>query len=287
MFLAFASASPAADNLVQNGSFELSNPVLTKTGTYLITPTGWNGGDFLVRGQVPSGFPFYPAPQNGQQFEAIHYGAESPQTGTVPPLWQIIDVPQAGKYRLSWYDNSGSYISYRVSVSIGNSPWVAYTGVGATAWTYRNIEVNLEAGPNKLIFSGGGPGSSLFPYLDNVSLELVTPSGPPLPPSPPPPPPTGIGSEGVIQATNGVASAVWNASALSTITVGASPFNWTNTTPVNVFVLMGGGTVSALSLNGTNFPSGFLTGPLTLPLQPGQYISVSYSSAPTLFMKPF
>lgn len=273
-------------NLILNGSFEQTTVVLTSPGTYNLTPTGWKGGDFLVRGAPPSGFPFYPSPQDGNQYEAIHYGAEAPSAGVIPTLSQTFNVPTAGTYRLTWYDNSGSYEAYQFSISVGGSPWLLYTGTGATAWQARSLQVNLSTGPNTLIFSGG---NGYFPYIDNVALELVSGGSNTNSPPPPPPPPSVpvIDPSGVADATNGIASSVWNTVVMTNIPVGSSPFSWTNTSPVNGYVLLGGGSVSGLSLNGTSLPSAFFTSPATLPLQPGQYISVTFTAAPTLYFKPF
>jgi predicted phage tail protein len=63
------------------------------------------------------------------------------------------------------------------------------------------------------------------------------------------------------------------------ITVTSSPFSWTNTFSVNAFVDIEGGTVSNVTLNGTQVAS-YTNQTITVP--PGQTLIVTYSAAPIL-----
>ena len=80
--------------------------------------------------------------------------------------------------------------------------------------------------------------------------------------------------------TNGIASFNNNLAPPTTITIGSSPFSWTNNTGANVFVFVDGGTGSAIRVNGTTVFQSF-TGGHTIPLQPREYVTLVYSAAPT------
>ncbi len=88
-------------------------------------------------------------------------------------------------------------------------------------------------------------------------------------------------------ATNGFQSWRSNQVALYSVTLGASPYSWANTNNCNVFALLAGGTVSAITLNGTTLPAAFLTGSDTLPMQTNETVVITYTVAPTLLIKPF
>lgn len=101
---------------------------------------------------------------------------------------------------------------------------------------------------------------------------------------------TNIAVAGNAYLSNGVASFSANKVALFPIAVGASPFSWTNTIATNsVTVTIGAGIVTAVSVNGTSLASGLTFTGLTPtpPLQPGEWVTVTYSSTPTMFGKPF
>jgi len=88
--------------------------------------------------------------------------------------------------------------------------------------------------------------------------------------------------------TNSAASYRSNLLAATSISVGASPFNWTNTQTYNVNAFIGGGIVSAVSFNGGSVASGLtFTGIAAIPLQPNEYVTVTYSSAPTMNWHPW
>lgn len=91
--------------------------------------------------------------------------------------------------------------------------------------------------------------------------------------------------------TNGVASYASNQLAAATVSVTASPFSWTNTTTKNVFFLFDGdaATTSAIAVNGTTiFSSATAIPNATVPLQPGERVTVTYSAGtPTATWKPF
>ncbi len=92
--------------------------------------------------------------------------------------------------------------------------------------------------------------------------------------------------KGTITATNSMASYRSNQLAVVTISVGASPFSYTNTSGGNGYVIIDGATAySATWLNTTVQSS--LAGGITLPLQNGEWCTVTYTVAPGMFFKPF
>lgn len=72
-------------------------------------------------------------------------------------------------------------------------------------------------------------------------------------------------------------------STVQSITVGGSPFTWTNPEAVRVAVIVSVGTVTAIDCNHDGL--GFITMGLLggwFPLNPGSQIKVTYALAPTM-----
>lgn len=87
-----------------------------------------------------------------------------------------------------------------------------------------------------------------------------------------------VGSS-TIKATSGFINGVTTAPTV--ISVGASPFTYTAGS-VNEAVIIGGGTVSAITYAGTAIPAALLTLSATYPLGPAQTIVVTYTVAPSM-----
>lgn len=94
---------------------------------------------------------------------------------------------------------------------------------------------------------------------------------------------------GGVITTNGIASYSSNLLAWTSITVGGSPFSWTNTLIKNVFVAVDGAGVSVgASINGTSIYTALAGGDFMLPIQPGEYATLTYTiGAPGAKFKPF
>lgn len=100
---------------------------------------------------------------------------------------------------------------------------------------------------------------------------------------------------GTLTATNGVVSSSRNLLAPVAITVTASPFNFTNSAAGgtggtnNVYVFVdGSGVTGSVAINGTTIFSALAGADATVPLQPGEYITVTYSiGTPVMKWKPF
>lgn len=69
-----------------------------------------------------------------------------------------------------------------------------------------------------------------------------------------------------------------------TVSVGASPFTWTNSTGAAVTAIVTGGAVSSITLGGSTVAASTNT---SIAVPPGQAIVITYSSAPTLSYKGF
>jgi hypothetical protein len=83
-----------------------------------------------------------------------------------------------------------------------------------------------------------------------------------------------------IYVTNGVASYASNQLASTSISVTASPFNWTNTLTKNVNVFLdANGATTAVNLNGAAIFGTLVSGDHTIPLQPGEWTTITYSVA--------
>lgn len=84
-------------------------------------------------------------------------------------------------------------------------------------------------------------------------------------------------------SVNKLASTASNGVAPVSISVGASPFTWTNTTGGNVFVFISGGPPSDVQINGTTVGLDIRT----VPLQELETVTVTYTgTAPTMTYKP-
>jgi hypothetical protein len=68
----------------------------------------------------------------------------------------------------------------------------------------------------------------------------------------------------------------------SAVTVGASPFNFTNTTPFCEKYRTSGATAYSVSVNGVGV-FGSLAGDIGDTLQPGEFLTITYTVAPTLY----
>lgn len=77
-----------------------------------------------------------------------------------------------------------------------------------------------------------------------------------------------------------------NTLAMATITLGASPFNYTNTTTGNQFITIGDQTTGALNVNGAAVIATMVTAPASVSLQPNEYITLTYTGTPKIRSKP-
>lgn len=96
-----------------------------------------------------------------------------------------------------------------------------------------------------------------------------------------------VTSAGVMSVTNGYASYVSNQVAITSITVGGSAFNWTNTFTKNIHVYISGQTTGSAAVNGTTILSPMGISPATMSLQPGEWVTLTYTGSPTMLWKPF
>lgn len=87
-----------------------------------------------------------------------------------------------------------------------------------------------------------------------------------------------------VTATAGLATMNNNKAVPTTISVGASPFSYTNTLTVDGYLVIDGATAFSATWNTTTVQSS-LAGGLTLHLQPGEWSTVTYTVAPGMFFK--
>ena len=80
----------------------------------------------------------------------------------------------------------------------------------------------------------------------------------------------------------GISTSDNRGAAPTSITVSGSPFSWTNNTGLVVIVYIVQGSVSQTAINGTSIGSG---SPGIVILQPSEYVTVTYSAAPTMTYK--
>ena len=99
-----------------------------------------------------------------------------------------------------------------------------------------------------------------------------------------------ITASNTITATNGFVSLSCNLLAPVAISVTGSPFNFTNSFSTNnIYVFVdGSGVTGSVALNGTTIFSALVGADATIPLQPQEYVTVTYSvGTPVMKWKPF
>ena len=174
--LIVGSSKNITAQILLNGSFE-SPAYPPNTYQFFATPSPWTW-DFRV-GHIVNGnggggptFPL-PLPQDGQQYLLL---GDTDQWS----ISQNIAVPDAGYYRLSWYDNAytccGPHSSlYIVRVYDGSHQTVASLSLDAShggVWANNALDLNLAAGSYSVQFQAQGTIGGDF-LLDNVALTPV------------------------------------------------------------------------------------------------------------------
>jgi hypothetical protein len=149
-------------------------------------------------------------------------------------------------------------------------PNVAGWNVTSDAWIEANVSTN-NGGGNLIIsnFLARGTCTNLKTLYCETGIDAS--SG------------TASSSFNLVIATDGVNSS-YRRGQLTNIVVGASPFNYTNDESRNVFITIGGGTVSEVHINGTTTD---IPGNTSVPLQPNEWVTVTYTLSPTMRMKFF
>ena len=90
-----------------------------------------------------------------------------------------------------------------------------------------------------------------------------------------------------VEIVAGLGSYAQNGQTSSIVSVTSSPFSFTNGQSYSVFVYIGAGVVNTISVNGGSLAAGLtLTGLTTVGLQSGEYITITYTVAPTMKWKP-
>lgn len=91
-----------------------------------------------------------------------------------------------------------------------------------------------------------------------------------------------------LTTTNGVNSLANYQLGPAVLTPGGSPWTFGSGLGTNGYLILSGGIISVISINGTVVGTGLtVTGCTTIPLQGGETATITYSSAPAAFFKPF
>ena len=90
-----------------------------------------------------------------------------------------------------------------------------------------------------------------------------------------------------LYTTRGVASTRSNLLAPSSISVTASPFYWTNTFDENISVLITGGALQGVAVNGSRWAAGITNACVPVALQPSEWMAITNTTAPSVSWKPF
>lgn len=175
-------------------------------------------------------------------------------------------------------DGTTGIASFLGNINMGSSgsinvPGGAQAYIGAAAVT-KNQFVWGTIGPSYfsigqwentnacLGYSSGQQNGTIVPvlYWNSVSKDVVV--------------------VGKITATNGFASYKNNTAVNTPISVTASPFNYTNTTGVNIFVdIDANGGTTTVARNGTTVYTALVNGDHEMYLKPNGYLTVTYSIA--------
>jgi len=193
-----------------------------------------------------------------------------------------LDVWISGSAKFSVL-SSGLYYAFNAPVFIGASSDLGISRSGAAGVMLID---NGGSGSFSALQLGGTTGAFSALVTTNTSgIAVKTATGAAF---------TNLTAQ-IITATAGFSSSARNLLAPIAITVGASPFNWTNssasagggTNNVQVFLDANGAT-TALAYNGTTIFSALISGDHSVIIQPGEWLTVTYSIAtPIMTFKPF
>lgn len=172
---------------------------------------------------------------------------------------------------LKFYDTQATPILHEVAtLDAANIPQTALIGNIVDSLTATNgLAVSNPTGAGAASYTIVLNGSSLSNGASGLSIDLANPN-------------TWSGIQtfsSAIVASAGIASA---AGASTPITVGASPYTYTNTSASNQQIFVQGGTVSAISYN-PNGVSGISLNAFTdnvLILRPNDTLTITYTAAP-------
>ena len=195
-----------------------------------------------------------------------------------------------------YYDGSASYSGIWLNQSAPTL--INYSFLGGGGYSLFNaaggqyIDFRIGNGRKMSIGATGGvnigttgidPGAGNLTVAGNVGIGTTSPAQKL----------TVIGSVTVsntITGTNGAVSFSRNLLAPVAISVTASPFNFTNSFATNnIYVFVdGSGVTGSVALNGTTIFSALVGADATVPLQPGEYVTITYSiGTPVMKWKPF
>lgn len=116
---------------------------------------------------------YFSGPQDGNLY--IGFGSGN-------GISQVVTIPEAGDYELSWYDVTvlvNSYTSpYEVTIFdmtdqvVAFDEYNAYTGL--LEWNHRTLQANLGAADYKIEVKGTGPIGRVATHVDNFQLNPVS-----------------------------------------------------------------------------------------------------------------
>lgn len=276
-----------ADFLVLSNADGIMSLVYTN-GLVLLNQTNISGASYLGSLVISNNFT---APTNTVQESGLSFDGSAYATGAnfgaqrVRGGLRFIPSAAAGTVSGTWV--------LQTRTNNGAGPITNVT-ITPTAWQIGNPTVNsgttlkiansttLTGSGGRYLFGGGvdfsgplNPASANSQILlgDSIPFPSLTASN--------------VFLRTSLFATNGLATYTSNKLAVTSITVTASPFNWTNNVGINVFAFVNGGTESDVSINGSTVFAGTLGGGQFVPLQPGEWTTITYSIAPTMTWKPY
>jgi hypothetical protein len=89
-----------------------------------------------------------------------------------------------------------------------------------------------------------------------------------------------------LYTTRGVASTRSNLLAPISISISSSPFFWTNIFDENINVLITGGALQGVGVNGARWAAGVTNSCVPVQLQPGEWMAITNTAAPSVSWKP-
>jgi len=259
---------------ISTGGVAISNALgsVTTTGGTISATTSTGAGATVV--PIISAVNSQVALTNAQQWAAIRLSGRGMRTTgsstNVDFFW--VDVPVQGTVndpngQLWLYFRNGTNAPASTGIRLDSDGTINGTGPIVTT-SY------ISAGAGQQI-SWNGRGTMLSPSTTRIQFLANGATA-------------GAQIEALVSVTtNGFVSYISNKLAAATITVGASPFSWTNTSGANVHVYVDGVSVTGtVGINGTTV---FNTiGQNTISLQNGEWTVITYTlGTPTATWKPF
>jgi len=266
--LAITTRQPAHDALTNLTTLASNRYVGTFTGTLWSSPTNTPTDGYVVTATGTSGASRWGAPLAGDSLWTDNTQVFYPSTATLRAAFGNLYGPV-------YYPQAVLTVARSSELTYGHSGSIAIGGGVETDDPEMWLSIlngQAHIGVMKTGVLGDYTALNALPLHINTNSTTVVKD---------------LNATGTVSANNGLVSLANNKGSLYPVTPTGSPFSFTNTFGTNVItVFVGGGTVSAIGINDTDLGVGNNMPGMSLPgIQPGEWVTVTYSVAPTIKWK--